>query len=202
MKPIRREPRRALAAAGVLVVLLQFVATGDRLHGYGKLGGAFLLHAGLLAVLVALTATAADRLSLSQSRRNLAVTIAAIAALYPLAVGLMWYDLVLTPPSPRYAPPTLPEIARDRLEIVLLFGPLAAGYAVGGVDTDAPGREYLTVAVAPLLCCGPVVAAWLAIAGGAHPGFTGGIYAGAWFVTLLAGVPFFLVARHDRKQEL
>lgn len=195
----RRHPRAAVAALGVLAVLAGATAGGELFHGYAKSGGAYLLHAGVFALLLAGAATALDVTSLPTDRRGAGAALLALLALYPLAVGFIWYDLVVTPPPYYGADPSLAGLALDRLGFVLALAPLPAGYALGAYASAPPDDRSAAV---PLLAAalgagGPAAAYAVAVRGGAHPGFSALFYGLLAVAGVVAALPVALLARWE-----
>lgn len=204
MWPIDRHPRIAIAALGVLSVLIGYTAGGELFHGYAKSGGAYFLHGGVVALLLAGTMTALDRTSLRADLRGAGAAILALVTLYPLAVGFIWYDLVVTPPPFYGADPSMFGLAFDRLGFVLALAPLPAGYMLGAY-ASAPSDESspaVPVLAATLVVGGPTAAYVVAVDGGAHPGFSSLFYGLLAFAGIVGSLPFYLVSRWkyaDRK---
>jgi hypothetical protein len=184
-----------LVAAAVAVLLHPDGAS----FGYGKGAGAYLFHAGVFAVLLAGADTLLVRLvpDASPDRRALVAGALALPALGAVATGLIWYDLVLTPPPNYGADPTLAGFVRDRFGFALAFAPLAAGHAVGlwwGRPADERWRP--TPGVAPLTALVALMGSYAASLGsGTHPGFAFLFYLLLGVAGVVAAVPLALLGR-------
>lgn len=200
MKAVRHHPRLALAGLGVLAVLAGYTDGWRLLHGYEKRGGAFLLHAGVYALLLAGVAALLDHVAgTGTARRALGEAALAMAVLFPLAVGFTWYDVVIDPPPMWELPPSITYMAIDRLELVLALSPLGAGHVLGGTARPAAGRPTRGAVVAGLFAVsGPVLAAALAVMSGAYPGRVIPLHLTVGFASLAGALPVSLLARWGR----
>jgi len=138
MRPSRRWPRLALALLGGLHVVAGEATLGVLFEGYGP--GAYLIHVGAFALLLAGLPTVLARTGLYPDRRGVVTAGLAFGVLYPLAIGLLWAGLVTPPYFP--TDPSGLGLAVDRLGFVLLLTPIAAGYVLGAAAnaTVATGR--------------------------------------------------------------
>lgn len=202
MPPLRRHPRLALVALGLGSVLLGTTAGGELFHGYGKSGGAYLLHAGVFVLLLAGSTTVGSRhVSVGPGRRGVAAVALALVLLYPLSVLFIWYDLVVTPPPYYGADPTLAGLAADRLGFVLALAPLGAGYVLGADRGSAVASTATAVpaTVFLLVLGGPTLAYGVAVANGAHQGFSLLVYLLLGVAGVVGSVPLYVVARSDAR---
>lgn len=197
MHPIRSHPRAILVTLGLLSVLVSYTAGGELFHGYGKSGGAYLLHVGVFALLLAGTMALDQRWKVDAGWRGLVVTIFALAALYPLAVAFIWYDLVVTPPPYYGANPSLIALAVDRLGFILALTPLSMGYVLGAYrSTSADTRSpVILILMVLLVVSGPALAYVIAVMNGSHPGFALLFYILLGFAGVIGSFPLYIIAQ-------
>lgn len=200
MSPVRRHPRLALVALGLGSVLLGTTAGGELFHGYGKSGGAYLLHAGVFALLLAGTTVAARRVGVGAGRRGVVTVALALVLLYPLSVLFIWYDLVVTPPPYYGADPTLAGLAADRLGFVLALAPLGSGYVLGADrgSSEASTPTAVPATVVLLVLGGPTLAFGVAVANGAH-GLVLFVYVLLGVAGVVGSIPLYVVARSEAR---
>ncbi|RXK51993.1 hypothetical protein [Halorientalis pallida] len=168
-----RRPRLSLSVLGTTSILTEYLLSGELFHGYSLSVNAVLLHAGVFSLLLPGTMTLCVKTSLRSDLCGVVSALLTLAVLYPLAVGFIWYDLVVTLPPYNAGNPTLVGMARNRLTFVLGLAPITAG-VISGAYVATP-REKRSLAV-PILACalvigGPALGYWLAVQSGAHGGF-------------------------------
>lgn len=225
MHPSRRRPRLALAVLGGLKAIAGYATVGLLFTGYGP--GAYLIHVGAFALLLAGLPTVLLRTGLHPDRRGVVTAGLAFCGLYPLALGLPWAGLVPVPYFP--SAPSALGLALDRLGFLLLLTPVAAGYVLGATPAtttgrtrsglrrrprtngasaarrpadrsgapDLPALAILVGLLAPLI--GYVI---LTVGpGGEQTGPPFLLYWGALFAGGLEAVPFYLVARWGYRED-
>lgn len=170
-----------------LVLVVASLADGELLHGYGVGPSAFLLHVGVLYVVLGVAAVWAD------DRGPLQVAVGAHVAFFALACGLMYYDLVLAPPEYGTVP-TLADILVNRFQLALVLLPVTVGYLVGALGRRE-GWQKRTPILAASAAVGPLLGLAIALARGSAPGFTHAVFALLGVGAFVAGVPLYLVAR-------
>jgi hypothetical protein len=176
----------AIVALGLALVAAS-LADGELLHGYGVGPSAFLLHAGLLYVVLGVAAVSAS------DRRSLLVAVGAHAAFFVLACALMYYDLVYAPPEYGMVPSPVDVIA-NRSQLALALLPVTVGYLAGALGRAGKWRRetpLLVVAAA----AGPVFGLAVSLARGAAPGFTHVVFVLLGLGAFVAGIPLYLVVR-------
>jgi hypothetical protein len=197
MKVLRRRPRAALATLGVLLIVLPYAVDRTIPYGYSTSPGAYALHVGTFAVLLAGTTALLARTAGRPDYRAAAAAVLALAVLYLLAVGVAWYDLAVASSTSAGSAPTLAELAVDRLVVPLLLTPLVSGYVLGAFDAaGADGRSAAvpTFAVA-LVVVGPVGANAVAASVGIPHGLAFLAYASMAVASVVVALVFYLVAR-------
>ncbi|MFD1589303.1 hypothetical protein ACFR9U_20185 [Halorientalis brevis] len=168
-----RHPRRALCVLGAISILTGYLLGGELFHGYSQSVNAVLVHAGVYALLLAGTMSLCAQTSMRGDRCGLVAAFLALVVLYPLAVGFIWYDLVVTPPPYYSGNPTLVNMARNRLAFVLGLAPITAGF-IAGASLATPREErslVVPILAIALVIGGPIMGYSLAVQGGAHGGF-------------------------------
>lgn len=168
-----RRPRLSLSVLGTISILTEYLLSGEFFHGYSLSVNAVLLHAGVFLLLLAGTMTLCAQTSLRPHLCGVVSALLALAALYPLAVGFIWYDLVVTPPPYNAGNPTLVGMARNQLTFVLGLAPITAG-VISGAYVATPREErslVVPILAGALVIVGPAMGYWLAVQNGAHGGF-------------------------------
>ncbi|WP_135819651.1 hypothetical protein [Halostella litorea] len=197
MRVLRRRPRSALVAFGVLILLGTYGLDRTVAYGYSTSFGAYALHVGAFAVLLAGTTVLLPRITGRPDYRAAVTAVLALTALYLLAVAVAWYDLAVASSTPTASDPAFAELAVDRLVLPLLLTPLVSGYVLGAFDAvPADGRSAAvpTFAVA-LVVVGPVGANAAAASDGVHHGLTFLGYVMMAVASVVVALVFYLVAR-------
>jgi len=199
MRQYRRHPRLVLVVLGVLSILTGYVVSGELFQGYSQSGGAVLVHAGVFALLLAGTMSVCAKVPLRADQNGIVAAVGALIALYPLAVGFIWYDLVVTPPPYYGGEPTLVDMARNRLGFVLALAPLTAGLIAGAFVSTPPEKRSVVVPVlaSAFAVGGPALGYQLAVIGGAHPGFAKLLYVLLAFSVGVGSLPLYVIARWE-----
>lgn len=198
MRRSRGRARKALAGIGAATVVVALAIDGGAVHGTAASVAGTAVHAGAFAVLVAGAATALDRTAVRPALRGVAAAAVALAALYVLAVGYVWIDPSLGPPSPTGPPPTIADAALGRLSVVPLLTPLASGYGIAAFDGASRdgGTAAIPIFAVALAVTGPVLAAAVG-ASGARSGLVLVAYGVLTVGSVVASVPFYLAGRFE-----
>lgn len=175
----------AVLALGVAVAIVGF-RDGELLHGYGIGPSAFVLHVGVLYVVLGAVVLALGE------RRPLVTAVGAHVVFFVVACGLMYYDLVVAPPEYGQVPTAL-DVVANRSALALALLPVTMGYLAGGVDFDAKLRSVLILGGVAVV--GPALGSVVLVARGSAPGFTQALFALLGVAAFVAGVPLYFVAR-------
>lgn len=197
MRSVRERPHLTLVGLGGLAILLSYTAGNELFHGYAKSGGGYLLHAGMFAVISGVSATVFSNIDeMNTTSKAFASMTVAFILLYPIALGFIWYDIIITPPPNYGANPSLFDLAIDRLGFVLSLSPLGAGYVLGAYKArPSATQRKIPVLTLFLVLCASVLAYGIALLNGGHPGFTLLFYAMLTGVGILGSIPFYVVAK-------
>lgn len=175
-----------VVALGLALVAASLV-DGEFLHGYGVGPSAFLLHVGLLYVVLGVAAVSVG------DRKPLFVAVGAHAGFFTLACGLMYYDLVLAPPEYGMVP-GLADVLVNRFQLALVLLPVTMGYLMGASGEKERWRSERPMLVI-VAAAGPLFGLGVALARGSAPGFTHLLFALLAVGAFVAGIPLYLVAR-------
>ncbi|AQL42284.1 hypothetical protein BV210_05955 [Halorientalis sp. IM1011] len=168
-----QHPRLSLVVLGASTILIGYLLDGELFHGYSLSITAVLLHGGVFALLLAGTMTLCGRTALPPDLCGVVSALLAFAVLYPLAVGFIWYNLVVMPPPSYGGDPTLVSMACNRLAFLLGLAPITAGVVAGAYLATPRDKRLLRVPLLAVLLVigGPTMGYWVAVQDGAHSGF-------------------------------
>jgi len=197
MRFLRRYPRAALSVTGILFMTIGYVISGDFLHGFSTSIDVYLTHAGIYALVLSVILLVFSTAS-QDGWKKIIPPILAFIFLYMISIGMIWYDLAVTPPQ-YYSPnPTLTDFASDRFGFILSLAPLVAGYTLGVASQEPTDKyQWLSVFSLLLLVSGPITAYLIAVRNASHPGFVLLHYSLLGVVGVVGSIPFYTISKYN-----